>query len=77
VADVKPYEIITHVNDQPVATVADFEKLILNQEELRLSVKRMTRGRVVKIRMTPTAAPSENPPPASQEGGATFGPQIN
>ncbi len=51
VAGIKPYEIITHVNDQPVSTVADFEKNIQNQPELRLSVKRMTRGRVVQIKM--------------------------
>ncbi len=61
VSGVKPYEIITHVNDRPVGGVKDFEKLIAGQDELRLSVKRMTKGRVVKIKMattTPTTAAS-------------------
>jgi hypothetical protein len=49
VAGLKPYEVITHVNDQPVKTVQDFEKLTKDQQELRLSVKRMTKGRIVKV----------------------------
>ena len=49
VGGVRPYEIITHVNDQPVKGVKDFEKLIKDQAELRLAVLRMTRGRLVKL----------------------------
>ena len=49
VAGMKPYEIITHVNDEPVLNVKDFEKRTADGGELRLSVKRWTRGRVVKI----------------------------
>jgi serine protease Do len=49
VAGIKPFEIITHVNDKPVMTAGDFEKLTKDQKELRLSVKRMLRGRVVKL----------------------------
>ena len=52
VAGIKPYEIITHINDQPVMNVKDFEELCKGKADLRLSVKRMTRGRVVPIRMT-------------------------
>jgi hypothetical protein len=51
VAGLKPYEIITHVNDEPVADVGAFKKLITGQQELRLSVKRMTRSRIVKLRL--------------------------
>ena len=51
VSGIKPYEIITQINDQPVKTVKDFETLIQGQKELRFSVKRMTKGRVVKIKM--------------------------
>ena len=52
VAGMKPYEIITHVNDEPIASVAEFEKILETATgELRLNVKRMTQGRIVKIRL--------------------------
>jgi len=50
-AGLKPYEIVTHVNDQPVTSAKQFEKLTQGQTELRLSVRRMTRGRIVKIQL--------------------------
>jgi serine protease Do len=49
VAGLKPYEVITHVNDQPVRNVKDFENASKDQTELRLSIKRMAAGRIVKI----------------------------
>ncbi len=55
VAGLVPYEIITHVNDNPVANVKDFEKLIADQKQLRLSVSRKAQGRIVKIDMTTPA----------------------
>lgn len=62
VAGLKPFEVITHVDDQPVKDVKDFEKLIKDKTELRLSVNRMQNGRTVKIRMTgPTSAPAQAP----------------
>lgn len=61
VSGLKPYEIITHVNEKPVGSVKDFEKLIAGQRELRLAVKRMTRGRVVKIKMDGEKAPTSGP----------------
>lgn len=51
VSGIKPYEIITHVNRAPVMSADDFSKLIVDREELRLSVKRMTKGRVVLIKL--------------------------
>lgn len=63
VAGVKPYELITHINDQPVLNIADFERLIKDQTELRLSVKRMTQGRVVKILLDATPAAADPPTP--------------
>lgn len=50
VAGVKPYELITHVNDQPVNTVGDFETLTAKGGELKLSIKRMTKGRIVTVK---------------------------
>ncbi|AQT67715.1 serine endoprotease [Anaerohalosphaera lusitana] len=50
VAGIRPYEIITHVNDKPVSDVEAFENLVKNGEEMRFAVKRMTKGRVVKIK---------------------------
>lgn len=50
VAGMRPYEIVTHINDEPVASVQDFERLVAQADELRFSVKRMTQGRVVRIR---------------------------
>lgn len=50
-AGLKPYEIIQSVNDQPVKTVADLEKALAPGGEFKLFVKRMTEGRVVKIKV--------------------------
>ncbi|MCL2641063.1 MAG: PDZ domain-containing protein, partial [Phycisphaerales bacterium] len=63
-AGLKPFEVITHVNDQPVMNVQDFEKLMTNQDEVRLSVKRMTKGRIVKVKLGEGAVqetPAEEP----------------
>ena len=70
VAGVKPYEIVTHVNDRPVMNVKDFAQAIAGQDELRLSVKRMTRGRVVKIRMAGAAAAAKAPAAEKPAGDA-------
>ncbi len=60
VAGILPYEIITHVNAKPVADVKEFEASLLGGgDDLRLSVKRMTKGREVKVRMT---GPAETGP---------------
>ncbi len=57
VAGLRPYEIITHVNDQPVADAREFQSLIDQvEQELRLNVRQMTKGRVVKIRLEPAPA---------------------
>jgi hypothetical protein len=50
-AGLKPFELITHVNDQPVKSAVDFEKLTKDRKELRLSVKRMTNGRQVRVKL--------------------------
>jgi hypothetical protein len=50
IAGIKPYELITHVNDQPVNSVADFERLTAVGGDMRLSIKRMSQGRIVTLR---------------------------
>ena len=60
VVGIKPYEIITHVNDVEVKNVKDFEKQLGDTgQELRLTVKRMTQGRVATIKM---GGPAEKTP---------------
>jgi S1-C subfamily serine protease len=55
VAGLRPYEIITHLNDQPVANAAAFESLLKPAGgALRLNVKRMTQGRIVKVALLET-----------------------
>ncbi|MCY2930307.1 MAG: PDZ domain-containing protein [Planctomycetota bacterium] len=53
VSGIKPFEVITHVNDQPVSTAAQMQDLVSKTtDELKLTVKRMTVGtRQVKIAM--------------------------
>ncbi|MCD4699372.1 MAG: PDZ domain-containing protein, partial [Phycisphaerae bacterium] len=66
VSGLKPYEIITHVNGKEVADVGEFKKLIADQAELQLLVKRMTRGRTVKIKLpVATTAPTTTTKPAA------------
>jgi S1-C subfamily serine protease len=73
VAGIKPFEIITHVNDQPVMNSEDFEKFIAEGGELRFSVKRWTKGRVVKIQAGDMKDSDETDPQAdtSEEAEAT------
>ncbi len=68
VAGLKPFELITHVNDQPVKDVKDFEKLTAGQTEIRLSVKRMTAGRIVKISLDAPAPTSKPATPGAAPG---------
>jgi S1-C subfamily serine protease len=51
VSGIKPYEIVTQVNDVPIQSVKEFETLIQDKEELRLSVLRMTLERQVRVKM--------------------------
>jgi hypothetical protein len=62
VAGIKPYEMIMQVNDVPVTDVKGFEKLVADGGQLKLSVKRMTKGRVVNIKMDSAQGQPEQDP---------------
>ena len=49
VAGIRPFETITHIDDEPVASVKAFEEEIGRGGERRLSLKYKTRTRIVKI----------------------------
>ncbi|MBA4147753.1 MAG: PDZ domain-containing protein [Verrucomicrobia bacterium] len=57
VSGIKPYEVITHINDQPVNSIDTFENLLAIPGELKISIKRMAKGRIVKI--AAPASPTE------------------
>ncbi len=57
VAGIKPFEIITHVNDTSVAGASEFEALVEQQSELRVSIDRKGRGRLVHISLPNAKAP--------------------
>lgn len=48
-AGLKPFEIITHVNDVPMNNVDDWREAIDGETNLRISVRRMARGRVIQV----------------------------
>ncbi len=50
VAGLRPYEIIVSVDDEPVTRAEDFEAAVAAAGDHRLFVKRMRKGRTVKIR---------------------------
>lgn len=57
-AGLKPYEIMTHVNSQPVSTPMAFEEAVATGGELKFSVSRMTQNRVVKIDVSTPEEPA-------------------
>ncbi len=53
VAGIKPFELITHVDDQPVADTESFQKQTTDKDEFRLTVRRMNRERIVPLKLKP------------------------
>ncbi len=51
VAEIMPFEVITHVNDQPVFSVDEFEAAIAGQAELRFDVLHRNQSHLADIRM--------------------------
>ncbi len=50
IAGLKPYELITHANGNPVSTVEDMEEALESGDVLRLGTQRMHEGRIAIIR---------------------------
>lgn len=50
VSGLKPFELITHVNDQPVRTIDEFSDAASAGGEIRLAVQRMHQGRIAIVR---------------------------
>ena len=48
-AGLKPYEIITYINDQPVHDVQEFREMVGSADILRFEVLRMNRRRIVRV----------------------------
>lgn len=46
----KPFELITHVNDQPVRTIDEFSEAAKAGGDIRLAVQRMHQGRIAIVR---------------------------
>lgn len=55
VSGIKPFEVITHINDQPVRSIDEFQSLVTQTGELKIAIKRMAKGRIVKIAAPTTA----------------------
>ena len=55
VAGLRPFEIITAVDDKAVFSADDFKKAVAGKTEVRLSVKRLSANRVVTVK--PAAGP--------------------
>jgi S1-C subfamily serine protease len=61
VGGIKPFEIVTHVNDKPILNIKDFEAAVPKGGEVRFSIKRMNQGREVKINLSAPAPPPRKP----------------
>lgn len=62
IAGLKPFEIITDINNKPVYNVKDFERMVSAGGELNFSVKRWIKGRMVKVEVKKQA-----PKPAAKK----------
>jgi hypothetical protein len=51
ISGVKPFELIIQVDGVDIKTPADFEKALSGKAEVELFIKRMTRGRLVKLEL--------------------------
>lgn len=50
VAGIRPYEIVMRIDNMPVTNVQEFEEMTARSDELRFTIKRMSRSRIVRIK---------------------------
>lgn len=74
IAGIKPYEMVTHVNGQPVKSVEQFAESTAPGGELRLTIKRMTRTRQVPVKIEPASPELPDAPEAADPADAPDAP---
>ena len=73
VAGIKPYELVTKVNDAPVATLDAFAEAVkASPDEVRLTVNRIGKDRIVKMKKAANggAKKADGETPTAQSGAA-------
>jgi len=73
VAGIKPYELVTKVNDAPVATLDAFAEAVkASPDEVRLTVNRIGKDRIVKMKKAANggAKKADGETPTAQGGAA-------
>ncbi len=72
VSGLKPFEIITAVDDKPIRTVEEFKQAIAAGGEFRLNAKRMTTGRIVKLKVIAEAEAKPTADEDADDNGMDF-----
>lgn len=70
VAGLRPFEIIESVDSVPVANAEEFAAAIKGKSDMKLTVKRAQRERVVKVTLDQSAAPNAADPAKPTPGSA-------
>jgi hypothetical protein len=50
VAGIKPFELVTHVDDKPVKNAEELKKMIAGKKEVRFMIRRLSRERIVPLK---------------------------
>jgi serine protease Do len=59
IAGIKPFELILAIDEKPMANVAEVEKALVKDGELRIEIRRMLERRIVKLTPDPKAGDGE------------------
>jgi serine protease Do len=50
VAGIKPFELLTHVDDKPVKSTEELKKMVAGKKEVRFMIRRLSRERIVPLK---------------------------